>query len=254
MSDTPLGLFQGETAIVTGAAGRIGRALSLRLAAEGAALHLIDRHAEGLAAVRDRIAATSGVVRALPVDLADRRALDAACAAILRRSGPPDMIVHAACPPLPTTTPDLAVEDAAWDAMMEVGVGAARRLARHFAPAAFRAGRRARFLFLTSLHAETPRSHALYSATKAAMTMLTKELARELGPVGIRVNALAPGYVPDRADEPPGRIPLGRVGTGEDIARMAVVLLSDRLSGYVTGTTVVVDGGLSLVNWIPRRP
>jgi 3-oxoacyl-[acyl-carrier protein] reductase len=110
-------------------------------------------------------------------------------------------------------------------------------------------------LYLTSLHAETPRNLPHYSAAKAGQTMLVKELARALGPHGIRVNAIAPGAIPGggfAADVAAleAKIAMGRAGTPEDIAGMAVALLSDQFSGYVTGTTVVVDGGLALHNWI----
>ena len=111
-------------------------------------------------------------------------------------------------------------------------------------------------LFITSLHAETPRNIPHYSASKAGQTMVVKELARALGPAGIRVNALAPGAVPGggfnaAAFKFDGKIPLGRLGKAEDMANMALALLSDRFSGYVTGTTVAVDGGIALYNWIP---
>jgi 3-oxoacyl-[acyl-carrier protein] reductase len=109
-------------------------------------------------------------------------------------------------------------------------------------------------LFVTSLHAETPRNLPHYSAAKAGLAMTMKELARALGPHGIRVNAIAPGAVAGggfQADpELAGRIPLGRLGRPEDVAAMALALLSERFAGYVTGTTVVVDGGLGLHNWI----
>ena len=86
--------------------------------------------------------------------------------------------------------------------------------------------------------------------------MLVKELARALGRNGIRVNAIAPGAVPGGGFEADvasleAMIPLGRTGTPEDIAGMALALLCDRFSRYVTGTTVAVDGGLALYNWIP---
>ena len=115
-----------------------------------------------------------------------------------------------------------------------------------------------RMLFITSPHAQTPRNLPHYSATKAGQTMLVKELARALGADGIRVNAIAPGAVPGGGFDADTAtlskmIALGRAGTPEDIANMAVALLCDRFSRYVTGTTVVVDGGLSLYNWIPAR-
>jgi 3-oxoacyl-[acyl-carrier protein] reductase len=84
--------------------------------------------------------------------------------------------------------------------------------------------------------------------------MAMKELARALGPHGIRVNAIAPGAVAGggfQADpELASRTPLGRLGRPEDISAMALALLSERFAAYVTGTTVVVDGGLALHNWI----
>jgi 3-oxoacyl-[acyl-carrier protein] reductase len=128
----------------------------------------------------------------------------------------------------------------------ELGRGAGRHMVR--------AGLRGRMLFVTSLHAETPRNLPHYSAAKAGLAMTMKELARALGPHGIRVNAIAPGAVAGggfQADpELAGRVPLGRLGRPEDVAAMALALLSERFAGYVTGTTVVVDGGLGLHNWI----
>jgi NAD(P)-dependent dehydrogenase (short-subunit alcohol dehydrogenase family) len=113
-----------------------------------------------------------------------------------------------------------------------------------------------RMLFITSLHAYAPRNLPHYSATKAGQTMVVKELARALGPYGIRVNALAPGAIPGGGFDADTTalekmIPMGRTGTPEDVAGMAIALLCDRFSGYVTGTTVAVDGGIALYNWIP---
>jgi 3-oxoacyl-[acyl-carrier protein] reductase len=115
-------------------------------------------------------------------------------------------------------------------------------------------GIKGKILFLTSLHAEIPRTLPHYSASKAGMTMVMKELAYGLGRHGIRVNAIAPGaigggtgVVTDPALA--RRIPLGRIGTFEDISGMALALLSDRFAGYVTGSTFRVDGGLGLISW-----
>jgi NAD(P)-dependent dehydrogenase (short-subunit alcohol dehydrogenase family) len=111
-----------------------------------------------------------------------------------------------------------------------------------------------RILLITSLHAESPRNLPHYSAAKAGQTMLVKELARALGPHGIRVNAIAPGAIPGGGfNAPPGmveKIPLRRFGTPADVAGMALAVLSERFGAYVTGSTVVVDGGIALHNWI----
>lgn len=85
--------------------------------------------------------------------------------------------------------------------------------------------------------------------------MIVKELARALGPHGIRVNAIAPGAIPGggfnaAAFNFDGKIPLGRLGTADDIAATTIAILSDRYAAYVTGTTIEVDGGLALFNWI----
>jgi len=97
-----------------------------------------------------------------------------------------------------------------------------------------------------------------YSASKAGQTMVMKELAKALGPHGIRVNAIAPGAIPGGGFDAKGAglerltrcTSLRRLGTPDDIAGMSIALLADRFSAYVTGTTVVVDGGMALHNWI----
>ncbi|MGR9946673.1 SDR family NAD(P)-dependent oxidoreductase, partial [Escherichia coli] len=92
-----------------------------------------------------------------------------------------------------------------------------------------------------------------YSSAKAAMAMLVRELAKTLGQHNIRINALVPGAVaaggfvadPSLAKH----IPLGRIGKADDLAPMALAVLSNRISAYVTGASIVIDGGLSLTNW-----
>ena len=110
-----------------------------------------------------------------------------------------------------------------------------------------------RMLYLTSLHAGSPRNLPHYSTSKAGMLMLVKELAKALGAHGIRVNALSPGAVAAGGFKPAAgmaeSIPMGRLGTSDDIASMGVAILSDKYAGYVTGADIVVDGGISLHNW-----
>jgi NAD(P)-dependent dehydrogenase (short-subunit alcohol dehydrogenase family) len=131
----------------------------------------------------------------------------------------------------------------------------AREIGRHMRERAIKG----RILLVTSLHSGVPRNLPHYSASKAGMTMAMKELARVLAPDGIRVNAIAPGAVPgggfvaDDLDELVAQIPLGRAGTPDDIAQVAVAILSERFGRYVVGTTVEVDGGLGLASWIPAR-
>ena len=245
------GLLAGERALVTGAGSGIGRGIATALAAEGARLAVSD-----LPALREAaLAAVPGAVF-LPADLTDRAAPAALFAAAEAALGGVSVLVHSAAPRRLESQTALAVTEAEWDAMIDVNLRAGFVLGQMAGRAMRAAGVRGKMLFLTSLHAESPRNLPHYSASKAGLTMLTKELARALAPDGIRVNAIAPGAIPGggfAADvEALSRmIPMRRPGTAEDIAGMAVALLCDRFSGYVTGTTVAVDGGLALFNWIP---
>jgi NAD(P)-dependent dehydrogenase (short-subunit alcohol dehydrogenase family) len=120
---------------------------------------------------------------------------------------------------------------------------------------------RGSILFISSLHDRFVAREAHYSVSKAGVTMLVKAMAKELGPHRIRVNAISPGWIrtaedattPEQAAKYARlrpRIPAGQAGVPADIARVALFLLSDDWSGYVTGQNVDVDGGLSLHNWL----
>jgi 3-oxoacyl-[acyl-carrier protein] reductase len=142
--------------------------------------------------------------------------------------------------------------------MISVNLRSGFLLARGIGRRMMTEGVRGRMLFITSLHADSPRNLPHYSAVKAGQTMVVKELARALGPHGIRVNAIAPGAIPGGGFDASGAgierlircTSLRRLGSPEEIAGMALALLVDRFSAYVTGTTVVVDGGMALHNWI----
>ena len=247
-----MGLLDGDTALVTGAASGIGRGIARALAQEGARLVLSDVAAEPGQVLARELNATF-----IPADLsqpdAARPLFDAALAAL----GQISVFVHSASPRRSEDQTMMAVTDAEWDAMLTVGLRSGFVLGQSVGAHMKARGIKGRMLYITSLHAYSPRNLPHYSATKAGQTMLVKELARALGGDGIRVNAIAPGAIPGggfKADVKSleAMIPLGRTGTPEDIAGMAVALLSDRFSRYVTGTTVAVDGGLALYNWIPR--
>jgi NAD(P)-dependent dehydrogenase (short-subunit alcohol dehydrogenase family) len=249
---TPMGLFTGERALVTGSASNIGRAIAEALAREGASVRCVDNDGERNAATVAAIAKAGGAAQAVTADLADvggwRLALPEA-------EAPVSLFVHSASPPRREADIVSAVSEATWDGMHNTNVRSGFFLARELARRMVAAGIKGRMLFITSLHAETPRNLPHYAAAKAAQTMVVKELARALGPAGIRVNGLAPGAVPGGgfnagAFDFSGKIPLGRLGAAEDMANTALALLSDRFCSYVTGTVVAVDGGLALYNWI----
>jgi 3-oxoacyl-[acyl-carrier protein] reductase len=246
-----MGLLDGDSALVTGAASGIGRGIARLLAAEGARLVLSDVAAAPGQALARELDATF-----IAADLAEpavpRQLFDAAHAAL----GDISVFVHSASPRRSEEQTILAVTEAQWDAMVDVGLRSGFILGQAVGAHMKARGIKGRMLYVTSLHAYSPRNLPHYSATKAGQTMLVKELARALGRDGIRVNAIAPGAIPGggfNADVAAleAMIPLGRTGTPEDIAGMALALLCDRFSRYVTGTTVAVDGGLALYNWIP---
>jgi NAD(P)-dependent dehydrogenase (short-subunit alcohol dehydrogenase family) len=173
----------------------------------------------------------------------------------IRRLGTVSIFVHCASPQRQESKHMMAVGFADWREMLAVNLDAAfilgQKLGAHMKDKKIRG----RMLITTSLHAESPRNLPHYSASKAGQTMLVKELARALGPHGIRVNAIVPGAIPGEGFKGlPGMektIPLGRFGRPADVAAMAVAVLSERFGGYVTGASILVDGGIALHNWIP---
>jgi len=248
-----MGLLEGDTALVTGATSGIGRGIAKALAGEGARLVVSDiAEQPGQALARELNA------RFLAADLVDPTTPSTLFDAAAKTLGAVSILVHCASPKRHENQTALAVTEKEWDSMVMVGLRAGFVLGQAAGLHMKSRGIRGRMLFVTSPHAHTPRNLPHYSATKAGQTMLVKELARALGADGIRVNAIAPGAVPGGGFDADvatlaKMIPLGRAGTPEDIADMALALLCDRFSRYVTGTTIVVDGGLSLYNWIPVR-
>jgi len=241
-----------ETALVTGAGNGIGRAIAQALVGEGVRTVFADVSEERLSA-----AIKSSPKPELAVsfvgDLAERAVCDALLAHAEKAVGRITHFVHSASPPQREADHAFAVSDETWKQMHAVNIDAGFHLARQLSRSLIVAKQPGSFLWLTSLHAGTPRNLPHYSSAKAAMAMLVKELAKTLGRYGIRVNALVPGAIaaggfvadPSLAKH----IPLGRIGRSEDLAPMALAVLSNRISAYVTGAAIVIDGGLSLTNW-----
>jgi 3-oxoacyl-[acyl-carrier protein] reductase len=235
-------LFENDTALVTGAANGIGRGIAEALAREGVCVLRADLKGSDL----DVDLSKPGEAKRLAVEA-------------IAKLGKVSIFVHSASPRRREEDTALDVSEDTWRAMQEVNLNAGfllgQALGRHMREQKIRG----RMLYITSLHAYAPRNLPHYSAAKAGQTMLVREFARALGPDGIRVNAIAPGAIPGGgfdASKNPGllaTIPMGRFGTPADIAAMALAVLSERFGAYVTGATIVVDGGIAQHNWIERR-
>jgi len=241
-----------EAALVTGAGNGIGRAIAQALVGEGVRTIFADVSEERVAAAI-KSSATPELATPFVGNLADRSVCEALLAFASKTVGRVTHFVHSASPPRREADHALAVSDETWRQMHAVNIDAGFHLSRDIARDLIAAKQAGSFLFLTSLHAGTPRNLPHYSSAKAAMAMLVKELAKTLGRYDIRVNALVPGAIaaggfvadPSLAKH----IPLGRIGQAGDLAAMALAVLSNRISAYVTGASIVVDGGLSLTNW-----
>lgn len=237
----------GRTALVTGASGGLGSALACALAAAGADVVAAGRRADALEAVCEQIAAAGGSARPAVVDVSRRADVEALCDGLDRL----EVLVTAAGTQV--RRPALEVTEEDWRRIVDVNLtgaffscqAAARRMLATGGGAIVNVTSLTETIGLPNLSA--------YGATKGGVAQLSRALATEWAPHGIRVNCLAPGRIAtamtadlladgDRARSTVDRIPAGRLGRPDDLAG-AVVFLASPSSSYVTGQTLVVDGG-----------
>jgi NAD(P)-dependent dehydrogenase (short-subunit alcohol dehydrogenase family) len=249
--DTPFDPAR-EAALVTGAGNGIGRAIAQALVGEGVRTVFADVNRDTVAAAA-KASARPDLAVTWVGDLADPAARAALLAEAQSSVGRVTHFVHSASPPRREADHAMAVTTETWARMHAVNLEAGFHLSRELARKLIAEKTPGSFLLLTSLHAGTPRNLPHYSTSKAGLSMLVKELAKTLGRYNVRVNALVPGAIAAGgfvADPKLARhIPLGRLGEAEDLAPLALAVLSNRISAYVTGAAIVIDGGLSLTNW-----
>ncbi len=242
--------LSGKTALVTGASGGLGGAIARALAAQGAKVALSGTRAEALEAVQKEIGPQHPVV---PCNLSDEAAVDGLIGRAEEALGGLDILVSNA-----GVTKDgllLRMKDEDWSFVQKVNLEAYFRLTR----AALRGmmkRRHGRIVAITSVVGVTGNpGQANYAASKAGIIGFTKALAQEVASRNITANCIAPGFIaspmtdvlPDQQKEALlGRIPLGRLGEGADIAAAAVYLASDE-AAYVTGQTLHVNGGMAMI-------
>jgi NAD(P)-dependent dehydrogenase (short-subunit alcohol dehydrogenase family) len=235
-------LLQGRTVLVTGAAGRLGRRLVVGLIAEGAAVAQIDLE----------VTAADGVA-AFAADISVEAEVERAVAAAESAIGSVDGLVN--CAGFVPNRPLLEMDVDEWDRVFAVNVRGTMLTTKACARRWVGRGTRGAIVNLSSIAATSARAGgAHYCSSKAAVSMLTKVSAAELGPHGIRVNAIAPGLVLDEVitEARPGTnryvaamlaaTPLGRTGSPDEVADTIAFLLSER-SRYTTGAIVEVTGG-----------
>lgn len=242
--------LDGRTALVTGAARRIGAQIARTLHAAGmnVCIHYRSSAREARALRDELLAARADSAELVQADLLDTAALDSLALRAQRRWGRLDALVNNASSFYPT--PLASVSEAHWDDLFGTNLKApfflTRAAAQHLAEA------KGCVVNIVDIHAERPlENHPVYCMAKAGLAMMTRSLARELGPA-VRVNGVAPGAIlwPERdlsgedRDEIIARCALGRPGEPADIAETVLWLVAG--SRYMTGQIVAVDGGRSL--------
>ncbi|MGZ3455343.1 MAG: SDR family NAD(P)-dependent oxidoreductase [Polyangiales bacterium] len=244
--------LRGKTAIVTGGAVGIGAACAIRLAELGADVAILDPDEANGDATAAAIRANGDMARRIGCDLGEVASIEAAIAQVLALSGRIDVVVNNAG--IFPMAPALDLSERTWDRVLDVNLKGAFFCSQLAARAMVKGREGGAIVNIASIDAIHPTGSLVhYDASKGGLVMMTKSLAKELAPFGIRVNAIAPGAI-----DTPGasaalsddtvrkaflsRIPLGRMGAPDDIAR-AVAFRAAPASDYVTGALLVVDGG-----------
>lgn len=246
--------FTGQVALVAGGAQGIGKAIGARLGVEGAHVAIADIDCPMMEATVQEMCAEGLDARCFPCDVRDSAQVEAMVRQVVDWRGRIDVLMYVAG--IAPAVPFLETSDETWDNTVDTNLRGAflvsKAVARHMVT-----HKRGKMVFMASTNcwdAEASLGH--YNASKAGVFLLAKTLARELGPHGINSNALGPGFIKTRLTVPVlndpefmkkydparGLIPLGRLGTPEDVAGPALFLASEDAS-YINGVLLFVDGG-----------
>ena len=248
-----MGLLEGKTALITGAARGIGKAIALRFAEEGANIAFTDLVIDELGLATEQEIAAKGVnAKGYASNAADFGQTEDVVKQIKEEFGSIDILVNNA-----GITKDglmLRMSEQQWDAVIAVNLKSAFNFIHSCVPIMMRqrGGSIINMSSVVGVHGNA--GQANYAASKAGLIALAKSIAQEMGPKGIRANAIAPGFIDTAMTQALSeevrkewcqKIPLRRGGTVDDIANTAVYLASD-LSAYVSGQVIQVDGGMNM--------
>ena len=243
--------LSGKRALVTGASSGLGREFAKTLAASGAEVIIVARRLDRLETLAKEIEADGGKALAVKMDVTDPDSVKAGFAQIAETGGPASIIVNNSGVSREDWLHKMSEED--WNLTIETNLSGVWRVAREAANALIGAGQPGSIINIASITAfRVTFAIGIYAASKAAVEHLTKAMALEWARYGIRANSLAPGYIEtemtgefmktDAAQAMIKRIPMRRFGETAELAAPLLLLASDAGS-YMTGSTIVVDGG-----------
>ena len=234
--------FNNRTAVITGAAGRIGQGTAREFAKHGVKLCLTDINMERLESFAAELRQSGADVHTVRMDVSDLDSITAAAETIFQKCGRVDILVNNAGVWPRSSALECSDED--WQKILNLNLHSVFRLSKIFGKK-MKEQNYGRIINLASIAGEVglPEMCA-YSVAKAGVIMLTKTMAMELAKCGVSVNSISPGMILDKKIPHAGTW-LGRSGTGDEVANAIVFLAADE-SGYITGTDLPVDGGRTL--------
>lgn len=250
------GRLSGKVAIVTGSATGIGQAIAIRLGSEGAQVVIDYRsHEDGAEETRKQIESAGGKAIIVQADVSKLDDVQRLVDEAWKQLGSCDIVVNNAG--IEKSADFWEVTEQDYDAVLEVNLKGPFFLTQAFVRRLRDSKRPGRIINISSVHEDMAFPHfSTYCVSKGGLRMLTRDLAVELGPLGITINNIAPGAImtpinKKLLDDKPKlnallkNIPLGRMGSPEDVATLAAFLASDD-AAYITGSTYIIDGGLTV--------
>jgi len=252
-SMSPIDMFQlkGQRAVIIGGTGVLGGQFTRALSGAGAQVTILGRSAERGNALVEELMLAGGDASFIEVDVTERKDLERA-AEITQSQGGTDILINAAG--VNSRTPFFEMGDEEFNNLLDVDLGAVFRACQVFAPQMSNRTPGASIINISSVSSGPPLSRVFaYAAAKAGVNNLTQFLAREFAPLGIRVNAILPGFFPaeqnralltkERVENIISHTPMARLGDTHELNGTVLWLAAQQASGFVTGSLIIVDGG-----------